>query len=270
MKNIKKVLSLILICIFTCGLLAILSGCNFKFPDNTDYKRTYGDFIYSYIQSPGMPRTDKNGKYVVIRGLSEEGEEKDIIIVPEKIDGKKVVQIGFETFGVDEMPDGKYSKIYLPKSIISIRGHYFPKRSGGAKAFFLEKPDDRFFEQGRGIVYVSVDVYNELKDKDINHYLCPGNVTYIVDGKIYWFDDTSRFITAPQEPVKVGYKFAGWYKEPECVNKWDFEKDSAPEYHTEDFDEIGQNGYSGEPINIENRYIYYYNETRLYAKWIEE
>ena len=177
------------------------------------------------------------------------------------------MQIGFESLGVHDTMDGKYSKLYLPSTLISIPfGGFHPYE---AKAFFLEKPDDRFFEQGQGIVYVSVDLYNELKDKDINHYLCPGNVTYIVDGKIYWFDDTSRFITAPQEPVKAGYKFAGWYKEQECINEWDFDNDRVPEIHTEKIEELGQNGYSGEPINILNS-IYYYNETRLYAKWIQE
>ena len=272
MKNIKKVFSLILICIFTCGLLAIMSGCSLLIP-KADNKRVYGDFIYSYIGRADSPRTEKNGKYVVIRGLSEEGEEKDIIIVPEKIDGKKVVQVGFSTFGVSDSLWGKYSKIYLPKSIVSISSSYL---SRDAKAFFLEKPNDRFLKYEYGpTVYVSYDIYVELKDKDLNHYLCPGNVTYVVDGKIYAFDDVSTYsysylIEPPEEPIKAGYQFAGWYKEQECINEWNFENDKVPVKNTEEFDEIGQNGYSGEPINIRNSFIYYYNEIRLYSKWEEK
>ena len=52
----------------------------------------------------------------------------------------------------------------------------------------------------------------------------------------------------PYEPRREGYTFAGWYKEPACVNAWDFTKDTLPEA---EYDEEG---------NL------LYVETKLYAK----
>lgn len=40
-----------------------------------------------------------------------------------------------------------------------------------------------------------------------------GTVTVSKEGKI----------TPPPNPTKEGYIFDGWYKEPECVNEWNFE-----------------------------------------------
>ena len=53
----------------------------------------------------------------------------------------------------------------------------------------------------------------------------------------------------PYEPRREGYTFAGWYKEPECINAWDFAKDTLP---AAEYDEEG---------NL------LFVETKLYAKW---
>lgn len=65
------------------------------------------------------------------------------------------------------------------------------------------------------------------------------------------FERGGKIENTPYEPLREGYKFAGWYKEPECINAWDFEKDAlpVPEYY--------QDG--------ELKFI----ETKLYAKWEE-
>ena len=34
-------------------------------------------------------------------------------------------------------------------------------------------------------------------------------------------------LTKPSEPKQTGYYFAGWYKEKECINVWNFEKDTV-------------------------------------------
>lgn len=54
----------------------------------------------------------------------------------------------------------------------------------------------------------------------------------------------------PYEPVREGYTFEGWYKEPECVTEWSFVTDKLPE---PEFDDAG---------NL------IFVETQLFAKWM--
>ena len=51
------------------------------------------------------------------------------------------------------------------------------------------------------------------------------------------------------DPIKQGYEFIGWYKEPECINEWNFDNDIVP----------------AKIYNSDNEYQY--QETILYAKW---
>lgn len=34
-------------------------------------------------------------------------------------------------------------------------------------------------------------------------------------------------ITPPAKPVKEGFVFTGWYKDPNCKTQWDFQKDTV-------------------------------------------
>ena len=49
-----------------------------------------------------------------------------------------------------------------------------------------------------------------------------------VKGQSAKFDEK---IEKPQEPTKAGYTFAGWYKEEQCENPWDFETDKVPAHN---------------------------------------
>ncbi len=72
------------------------------------------------------------------------------------------------------------------------------------------------------------------------------NNTFLVDNK-----NGAFLIAKPTyDPVLEGYTFAGWYKEPECINAWDFEKYKTPEL---EYDEQGE---------------LIFKETSLYAKWV--
>lgn len=39
--------------------------------------------------------------------------------------------------------------------------------------------------------------------------------------------DNNSTVTEPQLPNKVGYRFTGWYKDENCLSKWNFEKDKV-------------------------------------------
>ena len=68
------------------------------------------------------------------------------------------------------------------------------------------------------------------------------------------YDYGSKIEFIPPEPIREGYIFGGWFKEQECINKWDFETDVLPEERTE--------------INEDGEEEVVYQETKLYAKWL--
>ena len=101
-----------------------------------------------------------------------------------------------------------------------------------------------------GNYYNSFDSNSGL---DYSHVTIANVVYYLNDDTedSYFVDDcdNEKIVNIPTDPVRDGYKFKGWYKEKECINKWDFENDIVPE---KQYDE-------------NNEYIFI--ETSLYAKW---
>ncbi len=112
--------------------------------------------------------------------------------------------------------------------------------------------------------YVSNKKYNHLSPNGLYYYAFDrANVSYFYNYETeenngyYWIDDWDyggKIEFTPPEPEREGYTFGGWYKEPECINKWDFETDVLPEERTE--------------INEEGEEEVVYQETKLYAKWV--
>ena len=72
------------------------------------------------------------------------------------------------------------------------------------------------------------------------------NDVFFVDNSKYG----EKIKNIPYNPIREGYEFIGWFKESECLNKWDFEKDTLP------IVEYDENGNTTEFI-----------ETKLYAGW---
>ena len=87
--------------------------------------------------------------------------------------------------------------------------------------------------------------------QDITWYVSKENGYYSFkkdeNGNFFY---NATITTIPPDPTREGYTFGGWYKEPECINKWDFDTDTLPEL-----------------ILDENNNIVF-QETALYAKWI--
>ena len=91
--------------------------------------------------------------------------------------------------------------------------------------------------------------------------ICKANTSYMFNyenspNEDYFFIKDYKYgekiETVPYEPIREGYTFDGWYKEPECINVWDFETDTLPTtLYNESNEEV-------------------YQETKLYAKWIEK
>ena len=206
----------------------LLNGCTVEpavsFPEERLFES--GDFT-CFLDVPG--------KNLTIYDLSEQGKQKETIIIPKEING----------FPVNLSPN--LEKIVLIGTNSVIGGQVILTNAG------------------KGQMYISTADHldwqvNETGNLGRNCWPSNCNYFYNYDGAendgYYWSDnyDYGEKITyVPQNPEREGYIFGGWFQEPECVNIWNFDTDTLPEakYNEE-----------GEAL---------YQETRLYAKWyIEE
>jgi uncharacterized repeat protein (TIGR02543 family) len=128
----------------------------------------------------------------------------------------------------------------------------------------------------------SYNIYNQLMNNtDTNYYglvkseyrQILANVSYMYNYDdaenegYYWADsyDNDIITFIPPEPTRANYTFGGWYKEPECINVWNFETDKTGDELVIDVETlpISYNDFSPNfpPQYDENSGI------RLYAKW---
>ena len=206
----------------------------------------------------------EEGADLYITDLTEEGKQKRVLIVPEELDGIPIKGLEDPTvlWGGAHWQSEKVEKIYLPWNMnydfqgifdgcINLKGVYIISYNFNLNNINLK---DRK-------TYYNRYIYDSLLKKYLTlDYLRPANVAYYYnDGRTenygcYWIDNVPYGsvldVLPPEDPVSEGKTFAGWYKEPECINAWDFETDTTPE---EKLDEDG---------NV------IYQETALYAKWV--
>ena len=78
---------------------------------------------------------------------------------------------------------------------------------------------------------ISGDTVTIYAEWTINNYAVTFNPQggSVVTGKSA---DFNTAITAPADPSLAGYAFVGWYKEPGCVNPWNFSSDAVKENTT--------------------------------------
>ena len=251
-----------------------------------DYKE-YGDFIYEIVSfyerddEGNINEEEPKHKGIRIMGLSEEGKQKEIIIIPEFIDGLKVEELG-ETvtfWGVKgEWEENDILKKVYVRHSLDIHP-VFSNCKNLNRVIFNKHYSDSY--PGEKPAYVTSYHYDSEEDI-INYYKGGGygyvhfaNVSYFYNydnapnDNYYWIDDYEygeKISFIPPEPTRAGYTFGGWYKESECINKWDFEIDKLPTVRYTDVIPDHQ------ILNDSRREIDYriYQETKLYAKWIEK
>lgn len=242
-KNVAIIMAIV-------SLLTLFSGCIFKRrPD--PYEFVSGDFICRYTNSADSIGGEEDGEYVFIMMLTGEGKKKLTLIIPEEINGKPVIKVGHSDgmgmFGFScGISSGKYRKLYFPPTLQSIN----PSNIGSQyiKYFFVKFPNKEFLNKIKVPYYVPEKDY----DKYVGEYIENGkeemipniviaNVNFILDGEVHWIDDyrvddgepwddytgpeEGTLIAEPPLAQKDGYEFDGWYKEQECINKWDFNTD---------------------------------------------
>lgn len=237
--------------LFISSFIAI--GCTFAFSscnafNPKEYETEY--FIYH----------NWNNSWVEIVNLTDKGKQQEFLILPLEIDGVPVIAISNSTaFGHKETQwnSNKLEKIYVLKhydvlydsnvfdGCINLSKIISPYMNSGlptpptAKMYQPRIPHENRYADVEGAAPANVSFLWNFEDAENEGY--------------YWIDDLDygeKITLIPDEPIRKGYRFTGWYKEPECINLWDFSSDTTP---VEQFDDDG---------NL------IYQETCLYAGWI--
>ncbi len=239
----KKIITLLLLTLFF-----LLTGCqNLRIKESGDFKyHLFYDKAYIYE-------------------LTESGKEKEIIILPTAL-GNYNTGIGYRK-GMLRTVDftcisDKLKTIYFNAEIIqNTYGddaiHFKNGKKDGITLFFPYIPQrfDNFISYEYNL-YFSNEYSREYMDlyKDFNVQIANVSYNYNYDKegyKTYFIDDIDGALieNIPSNPHREGYEFDGWYKEAECINKWDFENEMIP---NKEYDKDGN---------------YIYKEIMLYAKW---
>ena len=227
-------------------------------------------------------KTDGDTGYARIVGLTKEGQQQKTIVIPTMIDGHKVTTIGYPSdtigggvewkcdFKSDNLeniyyPDGIYLGGDIPfyKHLPNIKNVYWGEISQNALMKFTRYKSylDRIKVYVNSMCYYqnSFDENKILSDGTVidYSYITIANVVYYLNDNTentFFVDDCdgTKVNVIPPTPIRKGYKFNGWYKEKECINKWDFENDIIPK---KEYDDEGN---------------YIFKETSIYASWEEE
>ena len=240
----------IIISLFIMCFCCVLSGCS----GNPLERSEYGDYLYRVTN-------DSMHKHcITIMELSEQGKQKETIVFPTEINGVLVKafgdEFGFRTEG--EIESENLKNVYMHSQIERfVKIGVFNSLTDCTIYSGYDTDMDEYFMFFETI-YLSKDDNTWLNEFESNHEVFEkvryANVIYYYnyDNKTTFFvDDCDGTVVnvIPPNPYRKGYEFLGWYKEPECINKWDFENDIVP---SKEYDENGQ---------------YILKEIKLYAKW---
>lgn len=241
MKKMFIIVSLIIL--FLC-----LTGCKTK-----NDLETHEDFKYYLFDD-----------IAYIYELSEEGKTKDAIIFPSIIENYKTglgVNFGIMIPNKVILESNNIASIYFNSDIIidtyMNNAVYFSITDIENIRIFLPNTSHLIYEvESRwNDLYYSNEFYNKNKDIVTNLDGKIANVSYYYncekEFETFFIDDVDgdKIKNMLPVPQREGYEFIGWYKEPECINEWDFDNDIVDSKIYSD---------DGE---------YLYKETKLYAKW---
>ena len=258
MKKKISIAIISVVCAVLITTMGIMGGCVNHLEDEV----VIGDFVC---------QIRKSFNTINLKNLSEEGKKKKYIVVPPELDGKKVEMLGYRnaifSSGRSSWESENLEKLYINNENLFFLYGLFDNCPKIKKFIIIKKQYDNrkdylkldittymtsleYQEEFGGDQGVKYFPNGELRWRgaDVSYYY---NYEESPNNGYYWIDDVEdgeliEFI--PEEPTREGYKFEGWYKEEDCINKWEFEKDRV--------------------IKADNKEPYY--ENKLFAKWAKK
>ncbi len=246
-------------------LILILIITAFSLTSCVQYEEVIvGDFVYVL--------SDHSDLYYNVVGISEEGKEKKELVIPSEINGIPVTNIGY-SFHLYWEPicnfESENLEILYFSVLLEINApQVFKNCPNFKRSICLEKVNfngefkdlpncvNQEIEKNGEYFPYTCYIYGDriVKEWFEGEIYRPGNVVYFLNEQedIYYIDFCENITSdnLPKDPKRDGYKFMGWYKEPECINEWDIKVDVLPEIK-----KIGD--------------IIEYEVVNLYAKWEE-
>ncbi len=185
------------------------------------------------------------------------------VFFPEHIGNYTVSKIGFASglgfggngyFHMSDQNGTVIRRSYFPCTIKEICSGYMYLTSGDLQIFYCGEIVDlnNFNAEGKVKIYVPSEKYTLFKEVLSEYFggsLLKANVSYCLnydENNYYYIDyyeNGEKICYIPPIPKRDGFSFGGWFKEPNCVNQWNFNVDTLQ-------------------ITEEEQ------EVKLYAKWI--
>ena len=241
MHKKKAITMLILTVLLLTAVLSCMSGCTKK--DKPFYYRFNRMFETDYF----VCKYNEDETNVTILELTDKGQEQEILVIPEEINGLPVVQLGGETKGYP------YVIPHYLKSPITRKMYVSASSLCANNSIKMDKLEDIVvypFSQQQEIKVVYVDekvrIYINKGIKGTSYFNDYGfhpsyenlymeaNVTFYSEPGIICFVDNysiSNLYIQPPIPQKEGYSFLGWYPDIELDSQWN---ESYPQYQSLD------------------------------------
>ena len=198
-----------------------------------------GYFQYVIVDENNRNTDKDNGAVIAIVGFTLSGKQQEIIEFPREIDGIPVQYIGYRDYSTFQesfyhLESTKLKKAYVHDNIKSVYREAFLCFDENEQDLEImicapRSPYSIFEEHNYGKFYI----YKSLFDSDsFNENVYWANIVFMNNYSFgekegyYSLDniETGGKIPVPSTaPERNGYEFTGWYTEPECINKWDFD-----------------------------------------------
>lgn len=267
----KRLITLALSFVLAMTMALGLTGCRVD-----DYLPEYENEYFRYAVRMNKDGTQEG--YLI--GFTELGAEQTELILLQEIDGIPIVGFGYARIlgvgheDVGEFVSDKLEKLYIPFVVQKKAWSNYLNTGSLRNGAIVQWKSADIWLKSKSVIN-GFKTYQELlrvgyfENSRTNYYNTLANVSYMynyadaVDDGYYWVDsyDNSIITFIPPEPTRKGYHFAGWYKEPECENAWDFSTDKTGEELPIDMSLITS---EAEAQYTEN------DGLKLYAKWIKE